>query len=96
MDPSSIARHRSGQRGRHRAESEPDSVREYRRDRQHLYPFEEYRAALATGGTVRSYCGIVETILRGDAADVIEVAAPDADDCVTCVDIWSGYQRVRL
>ncbi|RHW23712.1 hypothetical protein D0Z08_28300 [Nocardioides immobilis] len=96
MNPSSTVRGSSGQRGgRHEAVT-PSSVREYRRERQHLYPYEEYEAALAVGGIVRSYCGIDETILHGDSTDLAEVADPDANDCVTCVDIWSGRQRVRL
>lgn len=72
------------------------SVREYRRDRQHLYPLDEYSAALKVGGVVTSYWGLDETIERGDPADAIEVTAPAADDCVTCVDVWSGSDRVRL
>ncbi len=96
MNPSSTVRGASGQRGGRREAVSPSSGSEYRRGRQHLYPLEEYRAALEIGGTVTSYCGLGENVQRGDPADVVEVDAPDADDCVTCVDIWSGRQRVRL
>lgn len=96
MYASSTARGPSGQRGGRREAVAASSSREYRRDRQHLYPLEEFQAALAVGGVVTSYCGLDETVERGDPADIIEVAAPAADDCVTCVDVWSGSERVRL
>lgn len=96
MNPSSTVRGVSSQRGGRSEAVAASSAREYRRDRHHLYPLEEYQTALAVGGVVTSYCGLDETVGRGDPADVVEVAAPDADDCVTCVDVWSGCQRVRL
>jgi hypothetical protein len=55
-----------------------------------------YRAAIATGGTVRSYCGILETVPRGDPADVEEALESSADDCATCVDLWHARRWVRL
>lgn len=96
MNPSSTVRGAAGQSGGRRATVAPSSPREYRRERQHLYPLEEYQAALVVGGVVTSYCGLDETVVRGDPADVVEVDVPAADDCVTCVDVWSGSDRVRL
>jgi hypothetical protein len=74
----------------------PASIRECRRPRTHLFPLEGYRGAIATGGTVRSYCGILETVPGGDPADVEEALESSADDCVTCVDLWQGRRWVRL
>lgn len=96
MNPSSTVRGAAGQPGGRRETVAPSSAKEYRRERQHLYPLEEYQAALAVGGVVTSYCGLDETVECGDPADIVEVAAPDADDCVTCVDVWAGSERVRL
>jgi len=98
MDPSSIVRSPSGQRGsgsdRDRAVA---PVRQYRRQRQHLYPLDDYEVALATGGIVRSFCGIEAELPGGeDDGDVVEVDQPEARDCVTCVDIWLGLRLVRL
>jgi len=72
------------------------SRRDYRRDRTHLFPVDEVRAAVAAGGTARSYCGIVQSFLGGDPTAVDEVIEPSPDDCVTCVDIWRGRTWVRL
>ncbi|KAA1426892.1 hypothetical protein [Nocardioides antri] len=71
-------------------------MREYRRERQHLYPLEDYQAAIAIGSPVRSFCGIDVALLCGDASDVVEVKEPDVQDCMTCVDIWRGRELVRL
>jgi hypothetical protein len=95
MSPSSTARPRSNQ-------SAPDSApsvsaaREYRRWRNHLFPLEDYRAAKASGGVARSYCGILEIVRRGESVEVEEVNRPSADDCATCVDLWRGRRWVRL
>lgn len=98
MDPSSIVRSSSGQRGSgSRLDHAVVPVRQYRRQRQHLYPLEDYEAARATEGIVTSFCGIEAGPLRGeDDGDVVEVDRPDASDCVTCVDIWLGRRLVRL
>ena len=96
MHASFTVRGASSQRGGREEAVAASSIREYRRDRQHLYPLEEYRAALAAGGVVTSYCGLDVTVRRGDPADVVEVAVADVDDCVTCVDVWLGSDRVRL
>lgn len=72
------------------------AVREYRRDRQHLFPLDAYKAATAVGGSVRAYCGIVQEVRQSNPADVEEVAEAGVEDCVTCVDLWLGRQRVRL
>lgn len=98
MDPSSIVRSPAGQRGsgtqRDRAVT---AARQYRRQRQHLYPLDDYEAALATGGSVRSFCGIEAELPGGeDDGDVDEVDQPEAGDCVTCVDIWCGRRLVQL
>ncbi|RHW26296.1 hypothetical protein D0Z08_15155 [Nocardioides immobilis] len=74
----------------------PATIREYRRPRTHLFPLEDYRAAIAIGGTVRSCCGILETVPRGDPADVEEAVDSRADDCATCADLWHGRRWVRL
>jgi len=98
MDPSSIVRSTAGQRGSgtHRDQALAPA-RQYRRQRQHLYPFDDYEAALATGGTVSSFCGIEADLLGGDGqGDVVEAHKPEAGDCVTCVDIWRGHRLVRL
>ncbi len=71
-------------------------VREYRRPRKHLFPLEDYRAAIASGGAVRSYCGIVETVPRGDPDAVEEASEESLDDCATCVDLWRDRRWVRL
>jgi len=52
-------------------------------------------SALASGGIVRSYCGIDELVRQGDPDCVAEVAAEDPD-CVTCLDISRGKLQVRL
>ncbi len=98
MDPSSIVRSPSGQRGSDsRLDHTVDPVRQYRRQRQHLYPLDDYEAARATEGVVTSFCGIEARLLRGeDDGDLVEVDRPDASDCVTCVDIWLGLRLVRL
>ena len=72
------------------------SIREYRRPRNHLFPLEDYRAAIASGGTVWSYCGILETVRRGDPDGVEEASEACSDDCATCVDLWRGRRWVRL
>lgn len=72
------------------------SRRDYRRDRTHLFPMDEVRAAVAAGGTARSYCGIVQSFLKGDPTEADEVSEPSPDDCVTCADIWRGRTWVRL
>jgi len=59
-------------------------------------PLEDFQDALAIGGTVRSFCGIEVVLLAGDTSDVLEATAPDAEDCVTCVDIWRERGLVRL
>lgn len=94
MDSSSTVRCASDQRGGRRATAFP--AREYRRERQHLYPFDDYEAALTAGGTVWSYCGIEATLLPSTASDIVEVDEPEPDDCVTCVDLWRGHDLVRL
>jgi hypothetical protein len=98
MDPSSIVRSPAGQRGSgtHRDQAMAPA-RQYRRQRQHLYPLDDYEAALATGGIVSSFCGIEADLPGGgDGGDVVEVDQPEASDCVTCVDIWRGHRLVRL
>ena len=72
------------------------SIREYRRPRTHLFPLEDYRAAVATGGIVQSYCGIFETVSRGDPDGVEEVSAATSEDCTACVDLWHDRTWVRL
>jgi hypothetical protein len=74
----------------------PRSSREARRNRQHLYPLEDYEAAIAVGGIVRSFCGILMRLTPQHDSEVLEATAPEADDCVTCVDVWQGRQLVRL
>lgn len=71
-------------------------IREYRRPRNHLFPLEDYRAAIASGGTVRSYCGILEAVRRGNPAEVEEASEASADDCATCVDLWRDRRLVRM
>lgn len=93
MRPSSTARSAAGYPTP--TSCSPTSIREYRRPRTHLFPLEAYRAAVATGGSVRSYCGILE-IPRGDPADVEEAVESRADDCATCIDLWHGRRWVRL
>jgi len=95
MSPSSTARPAANQ-PTPRSSCSPASIREYRRLRTHLFPLQDYRAAVAIGGTVRSYCGIVETVGRGDPSDVEEAVESSADDCATCVDLWHGRRWVRL
>lgn len=56
------------------------SVREYRRDRWHLYPLEECQAAVAAGGTAWPFCGIEVALLAGDLG-------PWADDATG---LWRG------
>ncbi|RHW23941.1 hypothetical protein D0Z08_27240 [Nocardioides immobilis] len=86
----------SGQRVTHREDANPGEVREYRRDREHLYPLEDYQEALAIGSTVTSFCGIEVNLLRGDAAVVVEATEPGVEDCITCVDVWRQRRLVRL
>jgi len=92
MDPPFTVVRVTGQRVTPRATADTTLVKEYRRDRQHLYSREEYQDALATGGIVWSFCGIHDVVQCGDASDVAEATEPDADDCVTCVDIWRECQ----
>lgn len=68
----------------------------YRRRRQHLFPLEKYRAAKATGGAVRAFCGVLEQIPAGEPDTVASREAVLADDCATCVDVWQGRSVVRL
>lgn len=68
----------------------------YRRDRQHLYPFEEYELACAVGGAVKSFCGVEVLFSSSPSAEVAEAKAPEDDDCVTCVDLWLDRNVVRL
>jgi len=96
MDPSSTAARAPGQRVTRRATTMPASVREYRRDRQHLYPLEDYQDAVAAGGTVRSFCGIEVVLIGGASSGAVEAIRPDPEDCVTCVDIWRDRRLVRL
>ena len=71
-------------------------TRDDRRERQHLYPLEDYEFACTAGGTVRSFCGIELVLSAGTPADAAEATAPDDRDCVTCVDLWLGHRLVRL
>lgn len=96
MNSSSIVRGTCGQAPHLRSPLGSTQLREYRRNRQHLYPLEDYQAAVAEGGVATSYCGITVVVRRGDPATVVEVDRPEAGDCVTCVDIWHGEQWVRL
>lgn len=96
MDPSSTAARVVDQRVTFRGIAVRASVREYRRNRQHLYPLEEYEDASAVGGTVRSFCGIEVAPLQSDTSDVVEAMQPEAEDCITCVDIWCDSRLVRL
>lgn len=96
MDPSSPVRRVPGQRVTHRANAASADVRAYRRERQHLYPLDDYQEALAVGGTVCSFCGIEVALLGGDSSDVVEAIEPGVEDCVTCVDIWRQCRLVRL
>jgi hypothetical protein len=96
MNPSSPVGRAASQRVAHRAASATNPARECRRDRQHLYPLEEYQDALAIGGVVRSFCGLEVALLSGDTSDVVEATEPDAGDCVSCVDIWRESTLVRL
>ncbi|WP_183093213.1 hypothetical protein [Nocardioides stalactiti] len=57
---------------------------------------DDYRAAAAIGGRARAYCGVVELVPRLDPAEVEETTEAQADDCVTCADIWNGLSWVRL
>jgi len=95
MRPSSTARPVADQPTR-RSSPSPASIRNYRRPRRHLFPLEDYRAAVATGGAVRSYCGILETVPKGNPAEVEEAIESSEDDCATCVDLWHGRRWVRL
>jgi hypothetical protein len=95
MDSSSSASHASGQRLPRAVES-PASVREYRRGRQHLYPLEDYRAARQTGGTIRTFCGLDTMVAVGEVLEVADASGLDAEDCVSCVDVWRGRDVVRL
>ena len=96
MDSSSTARSPYGQRAPRDERVDIAPIREYRRDRQHLFPLEDYQSALAIGGIVRSYCGIDELVRQGDPDCVAEVFAAEDQDCVTCLDIWRGQLQVRL
>jgi hypothetical protein len=96
MDPSSTAARVLGQPVTCRTTAGPAAIRKYRRDRQHLYPLEDFNEAAAVGGTVRSFCGIEVALICGDTADVVEATKPAAEDCLTCVDIWRGSRLVRL
>jgi hypothetical protein len=96
MNTSSIVRRSSHQRPRLNEAVAATPAREYRWNRQHLYPLDDYQGALTHGGRVRSYCGIEVIVRPGDPADVVEVAQAELDDCVTCVDIWRGREVVRL
>jgi hypothetical protein len=96
MDPSSTAARAPGERVARRSTTMPASVREYRRDRQHLYPLEDYQDAAAASGTVRSFCGIEVALIGGDSSGGVEAIRPDPEDCITCVDIWRDRRLVRL
>jgi len=96
MNSSSIVRSSSDQPTRPGEAISAATTREYRRNRQHLYPLEDYQDALRSGGAVMSYCGIEVRLVRGNPADVVKVAEVEADDCITCLDIWLGRQWVRL
>jgi hypothetical protein len=72
------------------------SLRDARRERQHLYPLEDYEAAIAVGGIVRSFCGVFVRLTAQDDTAAVEAIAPEAEDCVTCVDVWYGRHLVRL
>lgn len=74
----------------------PASIREYRRHRTHLFPLDAYKAATETGGTVSTFCGLAQGVVKGDPADVEEVSQAGREDCVTCVDIWLSVKWVRL
>lgn len=96
MDPSSTAARPSGQPVTCSPTSVPTSAREYRRERKHLYPLEEFREAVAQGGVVLSFCGLDVELPRSRCTGVVEATEPAADDCVTCVDIWRERRLVRL
>ena len=51
---------------------------------------------MAAGGRVRAFCGIVETVPAGDPAEVDGTDKVNAEDCVTCVDVWLRRKWVRL
>lgn len=74
----------------------PASGREYRRPRQHLFELGAFKAATAVGGTISAYCGIVQTVPKGNPANVHEVSDASEEDCVTCLDVWLGQKWVRL
>lgn len=96
MNSSSIVRHSFDQSPRLSEAVAVTPAREYRRTRQHLYPLDDYQEAALRGGTVRSYCGIDTLVRPAESSDVVEVVEPEADDCITCVDIWRGRDVVRL
>lgn len=96
MDPSSTAARASAQRVTFRSSAVPAPAREYRRDRNHLYPLEEFQKAVTDGGVVSSFCGLEISMPRGGGSDVVEATEPAARDRVTCVDIWRGSSLVRL
>jgi len=95
MDPSSTAARVAVQRVTCRVTG-PASARAYRRERQHLYPLEDFREALAVGGVVSSFCGLDVVLSVGDSSELVEADEPAVDDCVTCVDIWRELRLVRL
>ncbi len=96
MHPSSTAARPPGQPVTSRPTSVPAPVREYRRDRKHLYRLEEFREAVALGGVVTSFCGLEVELPRGRGSDIEEATEPAVDDCITCVDIWRESRLVRL
>jgi hypothetical protein len=95
MSSSSNASDVSGQRLPRAVES-PASLREYRRQRQHLYPLDDYLSARQAGGTIKTYCGLDTTVAVGDPVEVADADGLDAEDCVSCVDVWRGSEVVRL
>lgn len=94
MDPTSTAARASAQRVTFRSSAVPAPVREYRRDRNHLYPLEEFQKTVTDGVVVSSFCGLEISLPRGGGSGVVEATGPVARDCVTCVDIWCGSSLV--
>ena len=95
MTAFSVVRRVTGQRAS-TITSSSGSVREYRRHRTHLFPLDAYKTAIAIGGSVSAYCGIVQAVPKGNPTDIQEVTEAGAEDCVTCVDLWLGQKWVRL
>jgi hypothetical protein len=95
MTTSSTARHATDESATAIAPSSA-SIREYRRNRKHLFPLDAYKAATAVGGIVSAYCGLVQAVPKGNPVDVQEVSETGREDCVTCVDVWLCRKWVRL